>query len=539
MNKKFSLFISLIFSIFLIKQSYAAVITDCTNITTSGDYYLVNDINGSSYEKCIVINASNVVLDCQGYTITSGTYGIAIYGSYITIKNCILKGGNHHIYSFTYAQNIEVINNSFYGPTFYAVALSSINKGSKNLYVYNNRIYCNSSKCGWGGISLVNSSNVTVTNNYIENQTSGMTDGGLLVGLSRDVRITYNTFNSVYIGISIPASRYVVISDNVVRGSSYVGIGILTSDDSIIEDNTISGNNVGIGITDYNGGLNSSDVNVTNVTIRNNKIEGNTYGLQESLMLGTGYFFDIYIYNNLFNQTTNTYIQNPDRFSGYWNTTRQTGTRIYSAGTEIGGNYWTNPSGNGYSDTCTDADNDGFCDNSYTVATNNIDYLPYSNKYVAPAPPAPAGGRTSLPISFEIQPSKFNITVGVGEETFAELTIYNKEPIPITVQIEFKGKKEIVSTTLDTVNVKPNSKATIFLKIKGDSAPTVREAFIIVEARKGLASNIKEIPLYVYTVESETKEFGQLPVDSSQQYINIAIALIVVGGLILIFGRKK
>ena len=66
-----------------------------------------------------------------------------------------------------------------------------------------------------------------------------------------------------------------------------------------------------------------------------------------------------------------------------WNITKTVGTNIIG-GAYLGGNYWTNPSGTGYSDTCTDADKDGFCDNSYTVATGNIDYLPLSDEYSHP-----------------------------------------------------------------------------------------------------------------------------------------------------------
>jgi len=42
----------------------------------------------------------------------------------------------------------------------------------------------------------------------------------------------------------------------------------------------------------------------------------------------------------------------------------------------LGGNYWAKPDGTGFSQTCADADGDGICDNAYTLATNNTDYLP-------------------------------------------------------------------------------------------------------------------------------------------------------------------
>jgi len=79
---------------------------------------------------------------------------------------------------------------------------------------------------------------------------------------------------------------------------------------------------------------------------------------------------------------------NSNAFTNF-NTTEQTGTRIYSTGPNIGGNYWTTPNG-GYSDTCTDSDNDGFCDSAFNPKSfssctscpeNRTDYLPYSDEY--------------------------------------------------------------------------------------------------------------------------------------------------------------
>jgi parallel beta-helix repeat protein len=102
------------------------------------------------------------------------------------------------------------------------------------------------------------------------------------------------------------------------------------------------------------------------------------------------------IYNNLLNASSYP-VEFGSGFNAtnHWNTTNQTGNRIYSNGTQIGGNYYTNSSGNGFSDNCADVDKDGFCDDDYNVTTNsacsgatcgnNTDYLPLSNKYVATA----------------------------------------------------------------------------------------------------------------------------------------------------------
>jgi parallel beta-helix repeat protein len=114
--------------------------------------------------------------------------------------------------------------------------------------------------------------------------------------------------------------------------------------------------------------------------IKNSKIENNNvYGIY---LVDAGCGGANKIYNNLFNNQYNFGNEGTEIFCGnYWNTTRQNGTRIYSNGTQIGGNYWTNPTGIGYSDTCIDSDKDGFCDEHYNLTTDNIDYLPLSKEY--------------------------------------------------------------------------------------------------------------------------------------------------------------
>jgi hypothetical protein len=88
------------------------------------------------------------------------------------------------------------------------------------------------------------------------------------------------------------------------------------------------------------------------------------------------------IYDNLFNSIYNVYFGASG--ANYWNTTLTSGTNIVG-GPYIGGNYWGSPDGTGFSDTCSDSDNDGICDNPYTLETDNIDYLPLA-KYIPTLP---------------------------------------------------------------------------------------------------------------------------------------------------------
>ena len=91
------------------------------------------------------------------------------------------------------------------------------------------------------------------------------------------------------------------------------------------------------------------------------------------------------LYNNVFKGTYNPYIHASSGSGGStsssntWNTSNSTGPNIAN-GPYIGGNAWEKPDYTGYSDTCQDDNEDGFCDSSYTVASgSNVDYLPLVN----------------------------------------------------------------------------------------------------------------------------------------------------------------
>jgi len=156
---------------------------------------------------------------------------------------------------------------------------------------------------------------------------------------------------------------------NITVDSNYHGLLFAYSDSNTLTNMTVVNSNYGGFHIDY------SNSNI----IKDSKIQNNAYGI---------YFYESgsipnKVYNNLFNNTRNIILGVFNIYANIWNTTRQTGNRIYSSGPEIGGNYWTNPSGTGYSDTCDDTDKDGFCDSYYQLhATGpNIDYLPLSDEY--------------------------------------------------------------------------------------------------------------------------------------------------------------
>jgi regulator of extracellular matrix RemA (YlzA/DUF370 family) len=345
-----------------------------------GSYKLTTSLIDVLTTPCINIPNNNIVFDCQDYTLDSvgGNYyyGIYVYRSSstitnITIKNCIVTqwgGDNIH---FENADNNTIEN---------ITTNRAVNIGLHLLSSSNNTIAnLNSDSNGLRSIQLDNSDN----NELINITTSNNQYQGVVIfsGSNNNTIINLTSFGNND-GINILDSYNEIRNSNLSNNKRY-GVYILANS-NIVKDSIISNNPTGIYFSSYSNNI---------------------------------------IYNNLLNNTNNFYI--PAGYTNYWNTTRQTGTRIYSPGTEIGGNYWTNPDGNGYSDTCTDADKDGFCDNPYVLATNNIDYLALSDEYSPPT-------TTTLPPVHGVpllSSTLVGVVIGFGILTFMLRTLFDiREP---------------------------------------------------------------------------------------------------------------
>jgi hypothetical protein len=82
---------------------------------------------------------------------------------------------------------------------------------------------------------------------------------------------------------------------------------------------------------------------------------------------------DNHIYNNYFNNTLNVRADNSK--GNFWNTTKTKRTNIVK-GPYLGGNFWANPNGTGFSQTAIDSDSNGIRGQPYRVNGSDIDYLP-------------------------------------------------------------------------------------------------------------------------------------------------------------------
>jgi parallel beta-helix repeat protein len=191
--------------------------------------------------------------------------------------------------------------------------------------------------------------------------------------------------NSNYFGISPVYSGYSTLTNITASYNGDIGIWLRWSSSNILINITATNNNnVGIWVDESNnisisGALirqnsNGIFVRYSNYVVVRDSIFQDNIGSGVYLYYGTNNL----IYNNLINDSILVF------GSHYWNTTLQPGTNIWNSSLGyIGGNLWTNPSNTGYSDTCVDANYDGFCDQPYDLLGDgsNIDYLPLA-KYV-------------------------------------------------------------------------------------------------------------------------------------------------------------
>lgn len=422
--KKIIPLIFLIISIFLISQKVNAIqyISDCANLTIPEETYLLTQDIITNSSPCINVQASNIIFDCQNHRIESGGE-IAIKipdKTLITVKNCYLKNWYYGIYS-SHSNNILVDNISLENVTvglyFYNINESSI----KNVRGYNlstsinfvmgtkNSLENITFKKAYYGFTSYRSSYLTIKNVYLEDVCEGISIRGSLSYYSTNFLIENAYINEVYRGIEFEyTNNFTVKNTYIVKpkylthcGEQYYISGIYTyteTKNGIFKNITVeSSSQYGFYIYGANYNLTFDGVISkynyygmyteygVNLTINNSKI---IYNVNYGLNLYRHASF--YIYNNLFNQTTNL-LFTPHSYPQfyYFNTTKKLATNIVG-GKWIGGNYWGTPSGAGYSDTCPDVNEDEFCDEPYTIYSNTIivkDYLPYSTKAVAPPPP--------------------------------------------------------------------------------------------------------------------------------------------------------
>ena len=320
----------------------------------SGDTIIVEP---GVYKEKISTHTNDLIIMSQSGNPDDTTIqgsGFTIWASNITIKGFTIKGAdeNSGIAVIYRTGKCRIENNKILN----YVSGIEISTGSKLNVVNNNEI----SNCQ-DGITVSEGIKNTVSNNEILNCQNGITfregSGNIING---------NEVSNCQDGITYMEGFENIVSNNKISNCG-TGINTGNGDATLIENrtrvekNTITKNDVGISVNGCGG-----------YTIVGNIISLNKKYGYEDYSTGTNL-----IYNNYFNNAANVNLGGYSRYGspGIWNTTRTAGTNIIG-GPYICGNYWATPTGNGFSQTRSDANGDGISEGHYSLNGVNIDYLP-------------------------------------------------------------------------------------------------------------------------------------------------------------------
>jgi parallel beta-helix repeat protein len=260
-------------------------------ITPTDDLYINSDttlcpgfynIPDSGAEGVIIINASNVVLDCNGATLNGTGSGIGIFNP--GFENVTLKNGNVLNYGIgihlSESDNSIISNTNVSQSSNQGISIDSSHYcdvygnrvsfsgdrgitfgGGGNNAVYDNTVYNNSA---YGAIEAIYSDN-----NEIYNNTAYFNSWGIATNHGSNNLIYENTIfrNQVGVYLDWPSTDNRVFNNNISSNNE----GIWTNHNST--DNMIAGNT--IFSNEYAGIRIETDNNtITNNTANNNRIIG-------------------------------------------------------------------------------------------------------------------------------------------------------------------------------------------------------------------------------------------------------------------------
>jgi parallel beta-helix repeat protein len=450
-------------------------VSSCTTISSPGEYVLNRSIINSTASTCFNITSSNVIFDGAGNMIdgiaTWGTYAVHVHNSTATLTNVSVKnvkvtdwgygvyyhntanGGiinnivssnyNHGITLFDssgntvsdntansnggegieiayYSSNNILINNTAQENGYYDIysSLSVCNNviknntgsGNRPIKYFNNSI--NFQNEVLSELILCDADNSNINNVTIEGSATKMNNGLLVISTDNSNIMNIKSSNN-YKGVLLYRSNGNNLTNNTVN-SNIMGIDLEFSTSNNLTNITANSNSDGFGIyeSDYN-------------TLAGNAANSNSYGIS---VIGTS-SSNNRVYNNIFNNTNNFQLISTI-YTNHWNITKAAGTNIIG-GSYLGGNFWANPDGTGFSQSCTDVNGDGICDSSYTLDANNTDYLPLASiparpniSFDTPRVNLSLNSTRKLNLTLDSAPgglSGYNITISLSNASVAEI----------------------------------------------------------------------------------------------------------------------
>lgn len=193
---------------------------------------------------------------------------------------------------------------------------------------------------------------------------------------TQNITITNSAGDCVsFVNVDNVTINYLTATDRTCQifGASQYAVSLASVNNSLIENSKMSSKVIGDVGVGNNYPMRIDNQSYSN-RIFNNYFDAQYFSGQDGCLGGEDK--NIYIYFEAGSPIN------------YLNTSRQPGTRIYSPGTEIGGNYYEKtlgcgsfglPDPEGHSYLCTDSNTDGFCDSPFVLASSNSCTEPYSS----------------------------------------------------------------------------------------------------------------------------------------------------------------
>lgn len=324
-----------------------------------------NNVSDDNYGITIdYSNGNSLINNTANFNHNYGIFIVSSSGNILTNNN--VNSNNYGIFLLISSDNILTNNiakdNNFfdiytetnYGSECNNVILDNTGSGNRPIKYFNSQTVLQNDIVS--ELILCNADYSDINNVTIDGSTTKQNNGLLLVRTHyTNIKNMVSTNN---LGNYIHNSGNNIIENSTIISNRY-GINLQYSASNTLKNNIINSNDA------YGIVLSSSNYNI----LANNSLNSNGFGIYLEYPSNGNM-----IYNNIFNNTDNTRIFNNNN-DNFWNGTIQLNTNIIG-GPYLGGNFWAQPDGNGYSQKCTDMDNDGICDLRYVINDQNIDFLP-------------------------------------------------------------------------------------------------------------------------------------------------------------------
>lgn len=506
------------------RSNSAIEVTNCYNASVKEN--IVEAFDSDTYG--IAIESSTNFSDIINNTAT--TFGVDGYGIYLAnsfdavVRNnsinatetygVYVSGSNVQEYNHSITDNMEEGKSIYYYYFNDSAVLNAI-ESSLVIFAYSNNILINASNITCDGILLAHTQNSTISNCNI----SSIQETGIYFESENYFNTITNNMFLNFLVATYGILLYDNSNNNTVSFNTLIPSNDLTG--AIFLVNALNNTAVSNVITS-SGTLSYGFVFLTagNSTITNNTM---TFSDSDSIPVLAIESTENLFYNNIFNTSLST---SPFFFyyneSNSFNTTKTLSTNIIGKN-YVGGNFYTNMSGTGYSDTCTNTNDDYICDSSYNLlgATNStsplFDFLPLTLRTNTSTVYYDDSGGGGSPSSSNAVSEKNQIISKVTPDKPAIIKDFKEDSSIEEIEIEVTESVEDIKVSVTSYSSTPSSvsdkggKVYNYLKIDTQNlADKLKKARLTVKVPNSWLEeeSLEKEDIAVFRFEEEWNELG-------------------------------